>query len=345
MAIVAGRRSVAGPFITPSAPSARGLLAVAAAGPILFASAYVLTAQLPASPLWNAAARVLPAGLLLLAVHPTLPTGPWWRRSLLLGILNFGGFFALQAFSLHRIPGGVAATVAAMQTLLVPLGATTVLGERLRWPQIAAAGVGVLGIGLLVLRSTDHLDPAGVAAAVMLAFCAATGLLLTRRWGLPHGIHHTTATAWQMLAGGLLLLPVALLVEGTPPPMTAVGWSVTAWLAVGGTALGFATLFGAMHHGLAPVSVSRLMLLCPLAATAGGWLIYRQTLTPLQLLGASFVLVSVAAACSTPKPPEPAPKAVDWIRIPVPRQAMSIETFRTRTSARHRAGTGRHRCA
>jgi probable blue pigment (indigoidine) exporter len=304
MPTAAGRHSVAGPFITLSTSSAPGLLAIAAAGPILLASAYVLTAQLPASPLWNAITRILPAGLLLLALHPSLPTGVWWRRSLLLGALNFGGFFALQAFSLHRIPGGVAATIAAMQTLLVPLGATALLGDRLRWSQLAAAGAGVVGIALLVLRSTEHLDPPGVATATLLAVCTATGMLLTRRWGLPPNVHHTTATAWQMLAGGILLLPAALLAEGTPPSMTAIGWSVTVWLAAGGTALAFAIIFGAMHRGLAPVSVSRLMLLCPLVATAAGWIVYRQTLTPLQLLGAALVLVSVATAArdQVPRP-------------------------------------------
>lgn len=318
MHTAAGRRCIAGPFITPSTSSTRSLLALAAAGPILLASAYVLTAQLPAMPLWNAVTRVLPAGLLLLAIHPSLPSGMWWHRSLLLGLLNFGGFFALQAFSLHRIPGGVAATVAAMQTLLVPLGATALLGDRFRWPQLVAACAGVVGIALLVLRGSDDLDPPGVAAAALLAVLTATGMLLTRRWGLPTGVHHTTATAWQMLAGGMLLLPASVIVEGMPPAMTAAGWSVTAWIAVGGTALAFAIIFGAMHHGLAPVSVSRLMLLCPLVATAAGWIAYRQTLTPPQLLGAALVLTSIAAVCRPPAP-APAPPATIQVPIPAPR--------------------------
>src|SRR5436309_522009 len=134
-------RPVTGDFLS-TAPPIRRLALIASAGPILLASAYVLTELLPTSPLWNAATRIVPAGLLLLAVHPRLPNGAWWWRSLVLGGLNFGGFCALQAFSLHQLPGGVVATIAAMQTVLVPIGAAAVLGERPRVWQLATAGTG-----------------------------------------------------------------------------------------------------------------------------------------------------------------------------------------------------------
>lgn len=318
---------------------------MASAGPILLGSAYVLTGLLPAEPLWNAALRVLPAGLMLLAIHPACPHGVWLGRSLLLGILNFGGFFTIQAFALHRVPGGVAATIAALQAVLVPLAASAVLGDRLRPTQISAAATGVLGIALLVLHGTDNLDSTGVGASLLLAVFTTAGMLLTRKWGLPPGVIHTTATAWQMLAGGLILLPTALIIEGRPPSMTLTGWSVAAWLAIGATAVAFAAVFGALHEGLPATSLSRLMLLCPLVATAAGWIAYHQTLSLLQTLGAGIVLASVATVCSSPKAPEPAPKAVEWVRIPAPRQPDGIETFRTRTAGRHRAGTGRHRPA
>jgi probable blue pigment (indigoidine) exporter len=336
---------MAGPFLPQPAPSTRRLLAIASTGPILLGSAYVLTGLLPAEPLWNAAIRVLPAGLMLLAIHPALPHGPWLRRSLLLGILNFGGFFATQAFALHRIPGGVAATIAALQAVMVPVAASAVLGDRLRPAQIGAAAAGVLGVALLVLRSSGSVDSTGIGASLLLAVLTTAGLLLTRRWGLPPGVTHTTATAWQMLAGGLLLLPAALIIEGRPPAMTLAGWSVVAWLAIGATALAFAAVFGALHEGLPATSLSRLMLLCPLVATAAGWIAYHQSLTLLQTLGAGIVLASVATVCSSPKPPKPAPRAVDRVRIPAPRQPEGIETFRTRTTGRHRAGSGRHRAA
>lgn len=280
-------------------PTQRMWTLIAAAGPLLFATAWVLTIYLPPVPLWNAAMRILPAGLVLLAIRPALPVGSWWTRSLMLGALNFGAFFACQAAAVHRIPVGVAATIAAMQTILVSFGAT-VAGERLRASHLVYAAAGITGIGLMVLRGTDHLDAVGVAAAAGTAVSAALGMLLTRRWGLPPGVHHSTATAWQMLGGAALIAPMALILEGWPPPLSGSAITVTAWLALAATALAFWTLFGALHSGVTAVTVSRLMLLGPLMATSSSWLLVGQALTPIQVLGAALVLIPVVAATRTP---------------------------------------------
>lgn len=282
---------------TAAAPPTR-LVATATTGPVLLASAYLLITTLPSAPLWNAVTRVLPAGALLLALRPMLPRGVWWWRSLVLGTLNFAGFFALQAYALRALPGGITATIAAMQTIVVPLGAALVLGERLRPSQLAAAPVGVFGVGMLVLRGNEVPHGPGVAAAGLMALCTAAGMLLTRLWRAPDGVHHVTTTAWQMIAGGLLLLPLAPLVEGPLPAMGASDWLVTAWLAFGATALPFVAMFGAMHHGLRATVVSRLMLLCPLLVALGDWLIYGNGLTRTQFAGALLVMASIIAVCS-----------------------------------------------
>ncbi len=42
-----------------------------------------------------------------------LPSGAWWWRSAVLGVLNVGAFFAPFFVAAFRLPGGVAATAAA----------------------------------------------------------------------------------------------------------------------------------------------------------------------------------------------------------------------------------------
>lgn len=274
--------------------STRHIAVIAAAGPLLLAVGWILVDHLPHSPLWIAVTRVLPAGLALLALRPGLPTGPWWHRSVILGMVNFAGFFSLQAVAVQTVPVGVAATIAATQTLLVPLGAVILIGTPLRRGQITYAATGIVGVALLVLPSHTHLHLAGIAAAIGTALCNALGLLLTRRWGQPDGVHHFTTTSWQMIAGGLVLLPVAMLAEGPLPP--AFGNALPLMAVVSATtAAAFATLFGALHAGLPAASISRLMLLCPLAVTTAGWLLNSQVLTALQLLGALLIVLSVAA--------------------------------------------------
>jgi hypothetical protein len=92
-----------------------------AVAPAIWGSTYfVTTSFLPQGyPLTVAMLRALPAGLLLLLIVRKLPTGIWWRRAFLLGALNFSFFWAMLFVSAYRLPGGVAATVGAVQPLIV----------------------------------------------------------------------------------------------------------------------------------------------------------------------------------------------------------------------------------
>src|SRR5688572_17736354 len=209
------------------------LIAATAVTPALWGTTYLVTTEfLPAGrPLLAAAARALPAGLLLigtvavLAGRRALPRGAWWWRAPLLGTLNIGIFFALLFVAAYRLPGGVAAVLGALGPFVVAGLAFALLGERPARRALVAAAIGVGGVSLLVLRSTVALDPIGIAAAAGGTLTMSLGTVLGRRWGTPDGFpRRTTAllalTGWQLTAGGLLLVPVALAVEGPPPSVT-----------------------------------------------------------------------------------------------------------------------------
>ncbi|WP_460695746.1 EamA family transporter [Nocardia thraciensis] len=268
-----------------------------------------MIAQLPDTAVWNAAYRVLPAGLLLFMLRPALPTGVWWARSLLLGTLNFGGFFALQAVAAHRLPGAVVATIAAAQCLVVPL-VLVVLGQRVSARDFWAPPIGLAGVALLVFEGETALDAVGVAASAALAVLSACGMVLTRRWAVPTGVHPLSAIAWQMIAGGLVLLPVAVLTDGAPPMLTTGQLSATVWLSAAATATAFALFFGGLLRGVEATTASRLMLLGPVVATALGWAFAHEHLRLAQLIGIMLVLTAQFAGLARPsesvRPAEPA---------------------------------------
>lgn len=277
----------------------RGMSPIALVAPLFLAGSWILITKLPNCPLWIATIRVLSAGLVLLVLRPARPTGVWWVRSCLLGSINFAGFFSFQAAAVHAIPAGVAATIAATQTLLVPFGAVFITSTPLRSSQLIYAAIGVLGITFLVLPSRAPLQAPGFGAAAATAVCSALGLLLTRRWGQLTDVHHLSVTSWQMIAGGLVLAPVAVLMEGARPPLSDTAIAIMTVIVIS-TAMGFAILFGALRAGLSAASASRLMLLCPLAVTGAGWVIYGQSLSPVQLLGALLVIVPIAIPIRPP---------------------------------------------
>lgn len=285
-----------------------------ALAPAVWGSTYLVTTEFlpPDRPLLAAVLRCLPAGLLLVAVTRRLPRGDWWWRALVLGALNIGLFQALLFVAAYRLPGGIAATVSAVQPLVTAALSSALLGERTTPRTVLSGLAGVAGVSLLVLRAGARLDAVGLAAALGSAVVMAAGLVLAKRWVSPAPVLATTG--WQLTAGGLLLVPVALVTEGAPPSHLT-GTNVLGYLYLGlvGAALTYALWFRGLR-ALPPSSVSFLALLSPVVATALGWLVLGQDLTPLQVLGALVVLGSLVAAqrqrprtadAARPEPAEP----------------------------------------
>lgn len=86
---------------------------ITAIAPVAWGTNYYVTHHfLPTDyPLYGAAIRALPAGLLLLLLRRRLPRGAWWWKSAILGILNVGAFFTLIYVAAQLLPTSVASTV------------------------------------------------------------------------------------------------------------------------------------------------------------------------------------------------------------------------------------------
>jgi probable blue pigment (indigoidine) exporter len=309
------------------------LVALTALAPAAWGSTYLVTTEmLPGDrPLLAATLRALPAGLLLVAAFRRLPSGVWWLRVAVLGALNIGFFFALLFLAAYRLPGGIAATVGAIQPLVVAGLAVPLLGERLSGVKLAAGVGGVAGVALLVLRSQAALDPLGVLAAVGGTLLMASGVVLTKRWGRPAPL--AVFTAWQLAAGGLLLVPIALLVEGPPSSLSLENVTGFAYLGIVGTVIAYALWFRGIER-LGASAASFLALLSPVVATLLGIAVLGETLTALQALGAGLVLVSVTAGQGgRPRAPRAAPGSTSPLKPVAAAQRSELAACSRRSSA------------
>jgi len=267
-------------------------LLLTAIAPTIWGSTYLVTTELlPQGYPWTVAMlRALPAGLLLLVIVRQLPQGIWWSRVLILGALNFSIFWWLLFVAAYRLPGGVAATVGAIQPLIVILLARPLLGSPIRPLAIVAAIAGMGGVALLILTPRAALDPIGIVAGLGGAISMAFGTVLTRRWQPP--VSPLTFTAWQLTAGGLLLLPAALILEPSLPALTPANLMGFIWLGVIGAALTYILWFRGIAR-LEPSVVAPLGFLSPMTAVILGWSILGQSLGAAQIAGMVVVLGSV----------------------------------------------------
>lgn len=280
-------------------------LGLAAVAPMIWGTTYIVTTQMlpPGYPLTTALLRALPAGLLLLAVTRTVPPRAWLGRLFVLGALNFTLFWATLFVAAARLPGGVAATLGAVQPLIVLALARLTLQAPLSRIRVIAACAGLGGVALLVLAPGARLDPIGAIAALAGALSMALGVVLTRKWQPP--VPALTFTAWQLTTGGLLLLPLALVFEPGLPRLTAMNAAGFLWLGLAGAALTYFLWFRGIAR-LGPEAVTGLGFLSPLTAVLLGWLVLGEALSLPQLLGTIVVIGSVLVGSRPDRPQQSA---------------------------------------
>ncbi|CUH98731.1 EamA family transporter [Leisingera aquaemixtae] len=267
-------------------------LLLTALAPAIWGSSYIVTTTLlPGhSPIVVALLRALPAGLLLLLLVRQLPPLDWLPRLMVLGALNFSLFWVLLFLSAYRLPGGVAATLGAVQPLIVVFLSAVLLKTPIRAAAVAAALLSIAGVALLVLTPAAKLDTLGVLAGLGGAVSMAAGVVLTRKWQPP--VPPLTFTAWQLSAGGLLLIPAALWSVQELPVFTAANVLGLAYMSLIGGALTYILWFRGLAR-IDPSQVSLLGVLSPLSAVILGWLLLGETLTANQMLGALLALFSL----------------------------------------------------
>jgi probable blue pigment (indigoidine) exporter len=285
------------------------IAAVAALAPAIWGSTYLVTTEWlpPDQPLLATTVRTLPGGLILLAFARVFPTGKWLWRIMALGTLNIGAFNFLMFVAAYRLPGGVAATLMAMQPMYVLVLAAVLMKDRVRAAHVIACVLGVLGVAMLVFRGETALDAGGVVASLAAAACLALGITLTKYWGLPPGAGLLAGTGWQLTAGGLVSLPFALTIEGLPSELTVDNVIGFSYLILFGAILSYLMWFRGIAK-LPALAISILALFSPVVATILGWIVLDQSLTFAQLVGIAVIIgavVLVQFQATRPKPPAP----------------------------------------
>ncbi|WP_344574991.1 DMT family transporter [Streptomyces lunalinharesii] len=270
---------------------------VTAVAPVAWGANYYVTHEfLPdGHPLYGAAIRALPAGLLLLAVGRRLPRGAWWWRSVVLGVLNMGGFFALVYVAAQRLPTSLASVVMALSPLAMALIAWGLLGERPRAGHLVGAAVGAGGVGLMLLTASMAVDPVGVLASVGAMGMSSLGYVLAKRWSAGDDgaeVDVLASTAWQLVAGGLLLLPFAVVVEGAPPVLDGRALWGFGYVTVVATAVAFATWFAGLRR-LPAATVGLIGLLNPVTGVLLGTALSGEALGGREWCGLLLVLGGV----------------------------------------------------
>ncbi|MFY3383216.1 DMT family transporter [Paracidovorax sp. MALMAid1276] len=291
----------------PPHPSAPLALAAPGAFVLIWSTGFLVGRGVAAhaDPFWFLALRFACVALAFCAVA-------WWVRAawprgvrrvalhLLAGALMSGIYLGPSWWAMARgMPAGVMALIGALQPLFTALVAVLWLRQRLAARTWAGLVLGFGGVALVLAPRLAAADTSALQWPVVLAgvgsiLSLTLGAMVQKSPWLAHD-DLRSASAVQNLGAVAVLLAMALAV-GTPRwDGSAALWGYLAF-AVGVLSLGGATLLiWLMRRGEATRTAALLLAVPPLAAVQA-WLVFGETLAPLQLLGFVLAMGGVAMA-------------------------------------------------
>jgi drug/metabolite transporter (DMT)-like permease len=250
-------------------------------------------------PLLAAGVRFSVAGAVMVAVlslrRSVRPTRAQLLSALLVGIL-LPGANAVVSVAEQEVPSGLTALLIASVPLWVIL-LRRATGESVSRASVGAVLVGFAGVALLLRPGEQSGDATvlGLAAIVGAALMWASGSFASPRLSLPRD--PLVSTGWQMLLGGLVCVAVGLAVgeagdvdvgEFSTRSIVALSYliAVGSWFAF--------TAYAWLLQNAPIAKVATYAYVNPVVAILLGWLVLDEVVTPVTIVGAAIIVVSVA---------------------------------------------------
>lgn len=243
-------------------------------------------------PLTFLAIRFPIAGLIFAAIalgqRAVWPTAKLAIHAGAAGALLHAGYLGPVYWAVaHGMPAGVSALIVGLQPLITTILASLMVGEKITSRHWLGLAVGILGVGLVVspkltLDTLGGITPLTTAICILGAFSVSLGTVYQKKFAT--GLDLASGGVWQYAGATLVVLIGAIAIEdfgfdGSLSAWVALGWSVIV-LSLGAITL----LMVLIRHG--EVSrVSSLIYLVPGVAAFSTFLVFGETLVPLQILG------------------------------------------------------------
>lgn len=240
--------------------------------------------------------RFIIAGVILLAYatavqRDRLPKQKEWLHLAIFASFNTTIYLGVFIISLEEVTAGITAIALALNPLLI--SAMTALWmkrpvTRIEWISILIGIVGVATASYPLLQNSY----ATITGLVLLATCmAAYSFGSVYYASIPWTMSRTSINGWQVLMGGILLLPFTLIFHSKPNYFDLRFWGSIVWLVIP-VSIGAVQLWLYLLKSDA-VKASLWLFLCPIFGLGYASILLHEPITLFTVLGTILVLVAL----------------------------------------------------
>ena len=248
------------------------------------------------------------AGAAFLLTVYALVSGTTWPRSahawghalasgVLIHALYLGGIWWAVA---HGVPASISALLAALQPLLTAILAPHLAGERIGPVQWAGISLGLVGLILVLGPKLANVDPVELDTITLLLVINACGMVALTLGTFYQKRYLRTGdlgsmAALQFIGAFVVTLPFAFWLEDMRIDFTWNTWLSLAWSIGALSIVSIALLLHLIRKGEVARS-AQLIYLVPPAAAIQAFLLFGETLSPVQIAGMMVTTLGVALA-------------------------------------------------
>ncbi len=196
-----------------------------------------------------------------------------WRTGSVAAVFQLATPFVLFTVAYQYASAGFVGLIVA----LIPLGTAIVANfllpdEPLHGAKVVGLMVAFSGVALLLLSGDSGLDEGGqplLASLLSIGAVASISFASVYTKSRAGTYDPMELTLMQFAIGGALIVPVMLLFEGVPNPISTWGWTLIAYLTVVGSVLPFLIFYWLLRHVTA-TKASLVGYIVPVVSIASG---------------------------------------------------------------------------
>ncbi|WP_461080350.1 DMT family transporter [Spirosoma flavus] len=217
------------------------------------------------------------------------PTRTEWQRLTIFALLNTTIYLGAFVLALKQVSAGIGSLSTATNPLLITMLSALWLRRKPRWNEVGGLSLGLLGVAVatypLLQNSYATIEGLLILSVGMVSVSAATVYYARFDWRLPNLV----INGWQVLIGGLLLLPFTILfADFKGAHYDERFWASVFWLILPVSVGALQLWFYLVKQD--PIRASLWLYLCPIFGFTYSYLLMNEPITSYTVAGTFLVI-------------------------------------------------------